>query len=122
MEYCDGGSVKDIMTQANKPLSEKVVAYITAQVLLGLSYLHQINVLHRNIKASNILLTSDGFVKLGMILASLFNLNYANINMPQVMLDLQIQHSQARILPGMPPRLHSLESPRRYTPSSLLCH
>jgi len=63
-EFCDGGSVKDVMNVLSKPLSEKQVGYICSQVLLGLSYLHQLNIVHRQIKASNVMFTPDGQVKL----------------------------------------------------------
>ncbi|BFZ62809.1 Serine/threonine-protein kinase 25 [Saitoella coloradoensis] len=62
MEYCSGGSCSDLM-KAGSP-SEEHIAIIIREILLGLVYLHAENKLHRDIKAANILLTSQGHVKL----------------------------------------------------------
>jgi serine/threonine protein kinase len=64
-EYCGLGSVKDYMRNAGKTLSEKQIASICAQVLLGLSYLHSLNIVHRNVKCSNIYVSEKGDIQLG---------------------------------------------------------
>uniref|UniRef100_A0A665SXR1 Serine/threonine-protein kinase TAO3 n=1 Tax=Echeneis naucrates TaxID=173247 RepID=A0A665SXR1_ECHNA len=47
-----------------KPLQEVEIAAITHGALLGLAYLHSHNMIHRDVKAGNILLTELGQVKL----------------------------------------------------------
>lgn len=64
MEYCDGGSVLDVMQVTNSGLTEQQIASICYHVLKGLSYMHAHKILHRDIKAGNVLLTSDGKAKL----------------------------------------------------------
>ncbi|PSC67730.1 Serine threonine-kinase dst1 [Micractinium conductrix] len=64
MEYCAGGSVSDIMHTCGGGLEEEVIAYISGQTLAGLSYLHTMGKVHRDIKCGNILLTEAGEVKL----------------------------------------------------------
>ncbi|CBZ25206.1 putative protein kinase [Leishmania mexicana MHOM/GT/2001/U1103] len=64
MEYCEGGSVDTAYDLLRRPLSEPLIAYVCRQTLLGLRYLHERHVIHRDIKGSNLLLTKNGQVKL----------------------------------------------------------
>ncbi|XP_076138314.1 serine/threonine-protein kinase TAO1 [Alosa pseudoharengus] len=63
MEYCLG-STSDVLEVHKKPLPEIEIAAITHGALQGLAYLHSHNMIHRDIKAGNILLTEPGQVKL----------------------------------------------------------
>ncbi|XP_059483870.1 mitogen-activated protein kinase kinase kinase kinase 5 isoform X3 [Neocloeon triangulifer] len=63
MEYCGGGSLQDIY-HITGPLSESQIAYMCKETLHGLSYLHAMCKMHRDIKGANILLTEAGDVKL----------------------------------------------------------
>ncbi|KAI6188738.1 Protein kinase domain-containing protein [Aphelenchoides besseyi] len=64
LEFCAGGAVSDIMQELLKPLNEPQIAYVTHYLCDALSYLHSNCVIHRDLKAGNILLTGDGTVKL----------------------------------------------------------
>ena len=78
MEYCGAGSVLDIMKlrgmamcqrgMAEKgevqTLNEDEIATILCDTLKGLEYLHVRKKIHRDIKAGNILLNSEGHAKL----------------------------------------------------------
>eukprot|EP01028_Stygiella_incarcerata_P001065 TRINITY_DN1167_c0_g1_i1.p1 TRINITY_DN1167_c0_g1~~TRINITY_DN1167_c0_g1_i1.p1 ORF type:complete len:499 (-),score=140.84 TRINITY_DN1167_c0_g1_i1:9-1505(-) len=64
MEYCGGGSLEELMELRGHGLEEEQIAYICAECLKGLKYLHKNGKMHRDIKAGNILLTNDGQVKL----------------------------------------------------------
>jgi len=64
MDYCDIGSVRDMIELCNKPLKEDQIAYILQQSLQGLLYLHAMNIIHRDVKAGNILLDGLGAVKI----------------------------------------------------------
>lgn len=63
MEYCGGGSLQDIY-HVTGPLTELQIAYMCKETLMGLSYLHSMGKMHRDIKGANILLTDCGDVKL----------------------------------------------------------
>ncbi|KAL4954614.1 kinase-like domain-containing protein [Aspergillus filifer] len=62
MEFCSGGSCSDLMRAGAIP--EEYIVIIIRELLKGLDYLHSDKKLHRDIKAANILLTSNGQVKL----------------------------------------------------------
>jgi len=65
-ELMEGGSVDRIMQHAypNGLKDQALIATILKETLQGLKYLHQNNQIHRDIKAGNILIGSDGSVKI----------------------------------------------------------
>uniref|UniRef100_A0AC34Q9J3 Non-specific serine/threonine protein kinase n=1 Tax=Panagrolaimus sp. JU765 TaxID=591449 RepID=A0AC34Q9J3_9BILA len=63
MQQCDS-SVSDIMRLRRKTLNELEMGAIIRDTLLGLSYLHSLKKIHRDIKAGNILLNLQGHAKL----------------------------------------------------------
>lgn len=64
MEFCDGGSALDLMQLCNKSFSEEEISAILQHMIKGLIYLHSHKILHRDIKAGNVLLSSEGVAKL----------------------------------------------------------
>ena len=63
LEYIENGSLKDTLEKFGY-FPEGLVSKYSYQVLQGLNYLHDKNVLHRDIKGANILITKDGVCKL----------------------------------------------------------
>jgi len=64
MDLCAGGSIKDITDTTGKPMTEEQVACVLIGVIQGLIYLHSAHIIHRDLKAGNILIAEDGSVKL----------------------------------------------------------
>ncbi|XP_035306153.1 nik-related protein kinase isoform X2 [Cricetulus griseus] len=65
MELCAAGSVTDVVRMTrNQSLKEDWIAYICREVLQGLAHLHAHQVIHRDIKGQNVLLTHNAEVKL----------------------------------------------------------
>lgn len=54
MEYAEGGSLQDVINNYG-PLNEFSASVFTVQILKGLEFLHKQNIIHRDIKAANIL-------------------------------------------------------------------
>ncbi|KAJ9604064.1 mitogen-activated protein kinase kinase kinase [Cladophialophora chaetospira] len=63
LEYIAGGSIGSCIRKHGK-FEESVVRSLTRQTLEGLAYLHQEGILHRDLKADNILLDLDGSCKI----------------------------------------------------------
>ncbi|NWR26396.1 PAK3 kinase, partial [Emberiza fucata] len=63
MEYMDGGTLSDVISKTY--LSEDETAAISRECLQGLDFLHSNHVIHQDAKSCNILLKTDGSVKLG---------------------------------------------------------
>ncbi|XP_058507937.1 STE20-like serine/threonine-protein kinase isoform X3 [Solea solea] len=64
IEFCAGGAVDAIMLELERPLTEPQIRVVCKQTLDALCYLHENKVIHRDLKAGNILLSLDGEVKL----------------------------------------------------------
>ena len=64
LEFMESGSLKDVGKSFGKLFTEAVASQYVAQVLCGLEYLHDQGVLHLDVKASNLLVSKDGTVKL----------------------------------------------------------
>ncbi|QHS76014.1 putative serine/threonine protein kinase SKM1 [Saccharomyces paradoxus] len=72
MEYMEGGCLTDILDAAagsntgnnSSPLNENQMAYIVKETCQGLKFLHNKKIIHRDIKSDNILLNSQGLVKI----------------------------------------------------------
>ena len=65
MKYCEGGSVKDILrSSTNSIFQENMISVILKKVLHGLLYLHSNGVIHRDIKADNVLLDKEGNIQI----------------------------------------------------------
>lgn len=63
MEVCGGGDLLTYVRRRRK-LREDISCHLFRQIITALMYCHSKNVLHRDIKLDNILLTSQGTVKI----------------------------------------------------------
>ncbi|KAI5812174.1 kinase-like domain-containing protein [Pyronema omphalodes] len=62
MDFCSGGSMRTLMKAG--PIEEKYIAIVIRETLMALVYLHAQGIIHRDIKAANILVNADGRVQL----------------------------------------------------------
>ncbi|XP_027688704.2 serine/threonine-protein kinase 10 [Chelonia mydas] len=64
IEFCPGGAVDAAILELEKGLTEEQIQVACKQILLALQYLHSCKIIHRDLKAGNVLLTLEGDVKL----------------------------------------------------------
>lgn len=68
MEYCQQGDLSKLIkkqSESNSYIPEQTVLNWFWQLINALEFIHSKNILHRDIKSSNIFLTRDGILKLG---------------------------------------------------------
>ncbi|XP_067136064.1 serine/threonine-protein kinase Nek5-like isoform X1 [Centruroides vittatus] len=66
MEYAEGGDLfTRIQKQKGHNFSEETICLWFVQICLALQYIHDHNILHRDLKTQNILLTAKGRIKVG---------------------------------------------------------
>ncbi|KAK8508913.1 hypothetical protein V6N12_035014 [Hibiscus sabdariffa] len=63
LEFVPGGSISSLLGKFG-PFPEAVIRKYTKQLLLGLEYLHNNGIMHRDIKGANILVDNKGNIKL----------------------------------------------------------
>jgi len=64
LEMMDGGALTPMLEEKNGNYPETFCKYVCLRVLQGLKYLHERHILHRDIKSDNILVATDGKIKL----------------------------------------------------------
>ncbi|VDM35675.1 unnamed protein product, partial [Hydatigera taeniaeformis] len=64
LEFCGGGAVDSIMKALDKPLTEPQIKFISHEVISGLAFLHKHLIIHRDLKAGNILITLNHEIRL----------------------------------------------------------
>ncbi|KAF9438340.1 ATP binding [Entomortierella beljakovae] len=63
LEYVPGGSIATLLSNYG-PFSEILVRSFVKQILEGLDYLHECDIIHRDIKGANILVDNKGCIKI----------------------------------------------------------
>ena len=63
MEYINGGNLFSFVKKRRK-LSEKTAKFLFRQIILGIKYIHEQNVVHRDIKLENLLIDLNNNVKI----------------------------------------------------------
>jgi len=59
MDFCAYGSLADVMKIIQRPFNEEELLSLVVPVIKGLAYLHSFNIIHRDFKSANILLTES---------------------------------------------------------------
>ena len=65
MEYADAGDLAQLLRNANgRRFKETKILDLFGQIAQGMYHVHSLNILHRDLKTANILLTREGVIKL----------------------------------------------------------
>ena len=63
LEYCSGGELFNLLQRKRRLLEEQAVFY-AAQMVLALEHLHKQNIVYRDLKPENVLITENGYIKI----------------------------------------------------------
>lgn len=64
LEFCSGGALDDLILELERGLNEEQIRVVCKQMFECLHFLHTHKVIHRDLKAGNLLLTNEGNIKL----------------------------------------------------------
>lgn len=59
MEYIQGRNLLEFMEKRDYQLPEAMVRHFGLQILRGVEYLHNLGIIHRDLKLENLMMTSD---------------------------------------------------------------
>ena len=65
MEWMDAGDLSMMLKTIPGEFTEEVICFILKEILLALQHMHQNSQIHRDLKPLNVMLTTDGKIKLG---------------------------------------------------------
>ena len=66
MEYCEGGDLQKFLEERKKiPLNDNFIWKLFIQIVIGLGEIHNMNILHRDLKTPNIFLTKNNDIRIG---------------------------------------------------------
>lgn len=112
------GSFSDPRAEQSSQFEENVIKFFTLQILDGLEYLHSLGILHRDMKADNILIDQDGMCKI-----SDFGTSKKSGDIYQNNENMSMQGSIFWMAPeGAPSSLSLRALPRLTPPSATLSH
>ncbi|CAF2630833.1 unnamed protein product [Rotaria sp. Silwood2] len=88
-EYISGITLLHLVRQL-RWFEESAVAFYSAQIVLAFEYLHELNIIYRNLKLETILLTDNGYIKLcdfafAKLLSSHSSYTYSIVGVPDIM-------------------------------------
>ncbi|CAF0821238.1 unnamed protein product [Rotaria sordida] len=88
-EYISGITLLHLLRQV-RWFEESAVAFYSAQIVLAFEYLHELNIIYRNLKLETILLTDNGYIKLcdfafAKLLSSHSSYTYSIVGVPDIM-------------------------------------
>lgn len=65
MEYMQGGTISDAVK--NFTFKESQIAFIACEMLKGIQYLHENNLVHRDLKSANVMMSIKADIKLSTL-------------------------------------------------------
>lgn len=64
-DYCPGGSVHTLMKATKQPgLEERFIVAISRELAIAIKHVHDVGIIHRDVKAANVLITQEGQLQL----------------------------------------------------------
>ena len=63
MEFISGGELYKILSVRGN-FDEETIKFLMAQIMIGLGKLHEKNIIHRDLKLENIMLNTNGYIKI----------------------------------------------------------
>lgn len=75
LEYCPGGELFNLLSKKGK-FNEDQTRFYAAQIVLALEFLHKKDVVYRDLKPENVLIDSQGYIKITDFGLSRMNVKY----------------------------------------------